>query len=124
MPPPAQETVLKMKLLLVVTCGGLGICEKLESTVKACPECQKNRAALPYVPGNGHPSCGHVYILIMLVGKMFLVIVDAHSKWMGAFVSCAVVLLHILALSVLYLSVSHLFFFPGSSLCRKYYSTS
>ena len=62
--------------------------EDLEAEVKKCHTCQSARRNLhsaPFIPGSGQNIPGLVYISTMLdplLRKMFLVAIDAHSKWL------------------------------------------
>ena len=65
-----------------------GFDNDLENFVKSCPECQKSQNKPPVAPL--HPwnwpdkpwSRLHIDYAGPFLGKMFLVVVDAHSKWM------------------------------------------
>ena len=65
-----------------------GIDHEIEAHVKACPECQQNQKGL--ASASLHPwewpsrpwSRLHIDYAGPFLGNMFLVVVDAHSKWM------------------------------------------
>ena len=65
-----------------------GIDEELENCVKSCETCQVNRNSPPAAPihawswPNKPWSRVHIDYAGPFMGKMFLVIIDAHSKWM------------------------------------------
>ena len=65
-----------------------GIDEQLEKCVKSCETCQVNRKSPPAAPmhawswPNKPWSRVHIDYAGPFMGKMFLVIIDAHSKWM------------------------------------------
>ena len=65
-----------------------GIDEELEKCVKSCETCQVNRKSPPAAPmhawswPNKPWSRVHIDYAGPFMGKMFLVIIDAHSKWM------------------------------------------
>ena len=62
----------------------------LGAKVKQCNQCQLSRPSSPIVPMHPwdwpeHPwKCIHVGYAGPISGKMFLIVVDAHSKWMEA----------------------------------------
>ena len=66
-----------------------GIAESIEESVRHCTECQLNQAT----PAPLHPWSWptrpwarlHVDFAGLLKGKMFLILIDAHSKWIEAF---------------------------------------
>ena len=70
-------------------------CE-IETVVKQCPVCQESRASPPLAPL--HPwqwpsqlwSRVHLDFAGPYMGHMFLVIVDAHSKWLDAHIMSAI----------------------------------
>ena len=70
-------------------------CE-IEAVVKQCPVCQESRASPPLAPL--HPwqwpsqpwSRVHLDFAGPYMGHMFLVIVDAHSKWLDAHIMSAI----------------------------------
>ena len=63
---------------------------QLEETVKSCPQCQSNLKAPPPAPMNPWPwpdkpwSRIHVDFAGPVLGKMLMIVVDAHSKWIEA----------------------------------------
>ena len=101
-PPPGRKQLLeelhmghpgvgRMKSLARMFIWWPGIDATLEETVRQCAECQQNRSAPPKAPL--HPwewpskpwSRLHVDFAGPVHGHMFLVIVDAHSKWVEVF---------------------------------------
>ena len=101
-PPPGREVVLtelhethpgivRMKNLARSYVWWPSICDDLESKVCSCVQCQESRAAPPKAPL--HPwewpaepwSRLHLDYAGPFEGKMFLVLVDAHSKWLEVF---------------------------------------
>ena len=68
-----------------------GMDNDLEGTVRACERCQQHVKAPPRAPL--HPwlwperpwSRFHVYYVGLFMGRMFLVIVDAFSKWLDVY---------------------------------------
>ena len=62
--------------------------EELEKCVKSCEACQVNRKSQPAAPMHAWTwpskpwSRIHIDYAGPFMGKMFLVIIDAHSKWM------------------------------------------
>lgn len=100
-PPQAQEAILselhethpgtsKMKALARSYVWWPKMDEQIEELVKKCPECQKSQSAPP--PAPLHPwqwpdqpwSRVHLDFAGPFMGHMFLVIVDAYSKWLDA----------------------------------------
>ena len=63
----------------------------IEVTVRQCPECQVHQATPPQAPLQpwSWPSCPwsrpHLDYAGPVNGKMYLVLIDAHSKWIEAF---------------------------------------
>ena len=59
----------------------------IEDFVKSCPSCQSNRESPPVVPLQPWPwpakpwQCIHVDFVGPFLGKMFFLVMDAHSKW-------------------------------------------
>ena len=64
--------------------------KELENTVKSCNRCQEHRKSPPVAPLNPWPwpekpwSRIHVDFAGPFMGKMILVVVDSHSKWIEA----------------------------------------
>ena len=63
----------------------------LEQKVQQCSPCQENRKSLPEAPLHPWERPHKPWVRLHLdyaspfLGKMFLFVIDAHSKWMGAF---------------------------------------
>ena len=63
--------------------------QAVEDIVKHCEECQQDRANPPPVSNSLHPwqwptrpwTRLHVDFAGLMDGKMFLIIIDSHSKW-------------------------------------------
>ena len=100
-PPPGRQLILdelhdthpgisKMKALARAYVWWPGLDGQIADTVKTCHICQESRAAPAAAPL--HPwewpsqpwSRLHLDFAGPFLGKMFLVIVDAHSKWINA----------------------------------------
>lgn len=98
-PKEGQEAVLqelhdahpgetRMKRLARMFVWWPGITEQIESTVKKCPECQKNQQNPPLAPllpwkWPTRPwSRLHIDFAGPFLNNMYLVLVDSHSKWM------------------------------------------
>ena len=68
-----------------------GISSDIEDMVRGCPECQWNQAAPPAAPLHPwswptHPWARlHLDFAGPVQGKMYLILIDAHSKWIEAF---------------------------------------
>ena len=68
-----------------------GIMTDIEITVRQCPECQFNRAMPPQAPLQPWSwptrpwSRLHLDYAGPVGGKMYLIFIDAHSKWIEAF---------------------------------------
>ena len=68
-----------------------GITTDIEITVRQCPECQSNRAMPPQAPLQPWSwptrpwSRLHLDYAGPVGGKMYLILIDAHSKWIEAF---------------------------------------
>ena len=68
-----------------------GISKDIEETVKDCTKCQRNQSTPPFAPL--HPwswptrPWARLYLDYAgpIQGKMYLVLIDAHSKWIEAF---------------------------------------
>ena len=68
-----------------------GIAESIEESVRHCSECQLNQATPPVAPL--HPWSWparpwarlHLDFAGPVKGKMFLILIDTHSKWIEAF---------------------------------------
>ena len=101
-PPPGQESVLielhgghpgvsRMKSLARGLVWWPGMDQEIESMVRHCSDCQQNRPLPPSAPL--HPWCWptrpwtrlHMDFAGPIEGKMFLVVIDAHSKWIEVF---------------------------------------
>lgn len=86
----AHPGVSRMKSLARSFVWWPGMDRALEDQVKACSKCQSNQkmpAPAPLHPWQwpGHPwSRLHLDFAGPCMGKMFLVMVDAHSKWLEA----------------------------------------
>ena len=71
-------------------CGGLDSID-IEDLVRTCSQCQDNQPVPPAAPLRpwSWPTCPlprlHVDYAGPLYGHMFLVVIDAHSKWIEAF---------------------------------------
>ena len=97
-PPPGREGVLielhgghpgtsQMKSLARGLVWWPGMDQEIESMVKQCSDCQQSRLSPPTAPL--HPWCWptrpwtwlHVDFAGPMEGKMFLIVIDAHSKW-------------------------------------------
>lgn len=83
-----QDEIFSTQISLVARDGSAYI----EETVKACPECQQSQLSpllLLCANGSGPLGHGHAYVHIDFTGPMdnltFLVIIDAHSKWIELF---------------------------------------
>ena len=106
-PPQAQEAILselhethpgtsKMKALARSYVWWPKMDEQIEDLVKKCPECQESRVAPPTAPL--HPwqwpdqpwSRVHLDFAGPFMGQMFLVIVDAYSKWLDAYIMLSI----------------------------------
>jgi len=65
--------------------------QAIEDIVKQCEDCQQSRANLPPAPVHPWqwPTCPwtrlHIYFAGPMEGKMFLIIIDSHSKWIEVF---------------------------------------
>ena len=98
-PPAGRESVLqglhtahpgiaRMKSLARSYVWWPGLDADLEAKVKSCISCQENQKSPPQAPLHPwewpeHPwSRVHVDYAGPFMGKMFLILVDAHSKWM------------------------------------------
>ena len=87
----AHPGIARMKALAGSLVWWPGIDAALEDKVKTCSICQESRAAP--AEANLHPwdwpekpwSRLHLDYAGPLQGKMFLVLIDAHSKWMDVF---------------------------------------
>ena len=101
-PPPAREHILaelhgghpggaKMKSLACKFLWWPGMDRQIEETVKACPECQQSQSAPPVAPlcSWQWPTRPWSRLHIDFAGPMdnltYLVIIDAHSKWIEVF---------------------------------------
>ena len=98
-PKEGREAVLheghpgmeRMKSLARMYVWWPGISSDIEDTVRGCPECQWNQAAPPAAPL--HPWSWptrpwarlHLDFAGPVQGKMYLILIDAHSKWIEAF---------------------------------------
>ena len=97
-PPPGQECVLvelhgghpgtsRMKSLARSLVWWPGLDKDIEQVVQSCHECQQERPSPP--PAPLHPWSWptrpwtqlHIDFAGPMEGKMFLVVIDAHSKW-------------------------------------------
>jgi hypothetical protein len=84
---PTQALLIKMKALARAYVWWPGMDSDITQTVKSCTVCQESRptpAAAPLHPWEwpSQPwSRIHLDYAGPFMGKMFLVIVDAHSKW-------------------------------------------
>ena len=98
-PPPGQESVLlelhgghpgtsRMKSLARSLVWWPGLDKEIEQLVQSCPECQQERPSPPSAPL--HPWSWptrpwarlHIDFAGPMEGKSFLIVIDAHSKWM------------------------------------------
>ena len=101
-PPPGRESVLielhgghpgtsRMKSLARGLVWWPGMDQEIENMVKQCSDCQQSRPSPPTAPL--HPWCWptrpwtrlHVDFAGPMEGKMFLIVIDAHSKWIEVF---------------------------------------
>ena len=101
-PPPDRESVLielhgghpgtsRMKSLARGLVWWPGMDLEIENMVKRCLDCQQSRPSPPTAPL--HPWCWptrpwtplHVDFAGPMEGKMFLIVIDAHSKWIEVF---------------------------------------
>jgi len=63
---------------------------QIEKKVKECPECQVNQKSLALAPLHPWESPSHPWTRLHidfsgpLEGRMFLIVVDSHSKWLDA----------------------------------------
>ena len=80
--------VVRMKALARSYMWWPGISKDLEQRVHSCPQCQQSRNAPP--PAPLHPwewprepwACLHLDFAGPFQGRMFLVLVDAYTKWL------------------------------------------
>ncbi len=101
-PPPGRQQILdelhethpgiaKMKSLSRSYVWWPNICADLEAKVKACEECQSSRPTPPVAPLHPWEWPQRPWLRLHLdyagpfLGRMFLILVDAHSKWIEAF---------------------------------------
>ena len=83
--------IARMKSLARMYVWWPGINEDIEKTVQGCLECQENLSTPPVAPL--HPWSWptrpwarlHLDYAGPIQGKMFLILIDAHSKWIEAF---------------------------------------
>ena len=86
----AHPGVTRMKRLARTLVWWPGIDHDIEQKVKSCPECQINQASPPEAPLQPwrwptRPwSRLHVDFAGPFMGHMFLILIDAHSKWIEA----------------------------------------
>ena len=73
--------ITRMKSLYVWW-PGISIDKDIVSTVPKCQICQESHPSAPLHPWNGRQYPGAVYTLVQL----FLIIIDAHSKWIYALI--------------------------------------
>ncbi|CAI5640403.1 unnamed protein product [Oreochromis niloticus] len=89
----AHPGISRMKSLARSFVWWLGMDSALEDKVKACSQCQSNQKMPPPAPLHpwewpGHPwSRLHLDFAGPFLGHMFLVLVDAHSKWLDAHIT-------------------------------------
>ena len=87
----AHPGISRMKALARMYVWWPGLDKDIEESVRLCRECQVNQASLPVAPL--HPwqwpsqpwSRLHIDYTGPICGRMILLVVDAHSKWMEAF---------------------------------------
>ena len=101
-PPSLQSTVLaelhlghpgvsRMKSLARMYVWWIGVDKDIEATVQHCVECQQSRPAPPAAPLHPWQWPGSPWVRLHMdfagpfLGQYFLVIVDAHSKWLEVF---------------------------------------
>lgn len=101
-PPPGRESVLielhgghpgvsRMKSLARTLVWWPGMDQAIEEMVKQCSDCQQSRPSPPAAPL--HPwqwptrpwTRLHIDYAGPMEGKMYLIVIDAHSKWIEAF---------------------------------------
>ena len=89
-----QPGMTKMKALARMYVWWPGMEKDIETTVRTCAECQSVRAAPQVAPL--HPwkwptrprARLHLDYAGPFLGKMFLVLIDVHSKWIELSVCC------------------------------------
>ena len=80
-----------MKILSRMYVWWPGISADIEETVRGCTECQVNQATSPVAPLQpwSWPTRPwarlHLDYVGPVQGKMYLILIDAHSKWIEAF---------------------------------------
>ena len=81
----AHPGVVRMKALVQGTVWWPGVDKDIEDKVKACARCQVNRKTPPPVPWEFPVQAWsrlHVDFADLFQGKLFIVMVDTHSKWL------------------------------------------
>ena len=89
----AHPGISKMKALARSYIWWPGMDKEIESCVKNCTECQSSRKDPPATPGQPWPEADkpwtrvHIDYAGPLEGRMFLLIIDAYSRWLDIFVT-------------------------------------
>ena len=89
----AHPGISKMKALARSYIWWPGMDKEIESCVKKCTECQSSRKDPPATPGQPWPEADkpwtrvHIDYAGPFEGRMFLLIIDAYSRWLDIFVT-------------------------------------
>lgn len=86
----AHLGITRMKVLAHMYVWWPGMDNQIENSMKECRKCQDNKSCPPVAPLHPwkQPTCPwtrlHIDYCGPVVGKLCLVVVDAHTKWIEA----------------------------------------